>query len=80
MDETLQLIMKIPKPFIDSLKEYFEEMKGIEKICQNDIEYLVMAIFPSTFGYSFLKASFGENLDQTTGAELLVKFSKRRKC
>lgn len=61
-DETAPLIMKVPQAFISSLIEYFEKMEQLGKISHMDFECLAMTIFSSTFGYTFLKSSFDQEL------------------
>lgn len=61
-DETAPLIMKVPQAFISSLIEYFEKMEQLGKISHMDYESLAMTIFSSTFGYTFLKSSFNQEL------------------
>lgn len=61
-DETAPMIMKVPQAFISSLIEYFEKMEQLGKIGHMDFESLAMTIFSSTFGYTFLKSSFHQEL------------------
>ena len=61
-DETAPLIMKVPQAFLSSLIEYFEKMEQLGKINHMDFESLAMTIFSSTFGYTFLKSSFHQEL------------------
>ncbi|WP_320936279.1 TetR/AcrR family transcriptional regulator [Enterocloster lavalensis] len=61
-DETAPMIMKVPQAFISSLIEYFEKMEQLGKINHMDFESLAMTIFSSTFGYTFLKSSFHQEL------------------
>ncbi len=61
-DETAPMIMKVPQAFISSLIEYFEKMEQLGKIRHMDFESLAMTIFSSTFGYTFLKSSFNQEL------------------
>lgn len=61
-DETAPMIMKVPQAFILSLIDYFEKMEQLGKIAHMDFESLAMTIFSSTFGYTFLKASFKQEL------------------
>lgn len=61
-DETAPMIMKIPQAFISSLIEYFEKMEQLGKIKHMNFESLAMTIFSSTFGYTFLAASFNQEL------------------
>ena len=61
-DETAPLIMKVPQAFLSSFIEYFEKMEQLGKIRHMDFESLAMTIFSSTFGYTFLKSSFNQEL------------------
>lgn len=61
-DETAPMIMKVPQAFISSLIEYFEKIEQLGKIGHMDFESLAMTIFSSTFGYTFLKSSFHQEL------------------
>lgn len=61
-EETAPLIMKVPQAFLSSLIDYFQKMYEQGKIPQHDFETLAMTIFSSTFGYTFLAASFDKNL------------------
>lgn len=60
--DTAPLIMKIPKAFVSALVEYFKGMEERGKIPQLDFECLAMTIFSTTFGFTFLKASFASDL------------------
>ncbi len=73
-DETAPFIMKVPQTFVDFLTEYFKKMEEMGKISHPDIESLVMTIFSSTFGYTFLNASFNQNLVKTSREEF-IKYS-----
>lgn len=64
-EETAPLIMKVPQAFVSSLKEYFKKMEELGKISHYDFESLAMTIFSSTFGYTFLNASFNHKLTKT---------------
>lgn len=61
-EDTAPLIMQIPKTFLSSLIEYFEKMEAKGKLPHLDFESLAMTIFSSTFGYTFLRASFHDRL------------------
>lgn len=61
-EDTMPHIMKIPEAFIRALVSYFESMHNKGKIGQYDFECLAMTIFSSAFGFTFLKASFGDKL------------------
>lgn len=61
-EETAPFVMKVPQVFLLSLIEYFKEMEQRGKLPHLDFECLAMTIFSSTFGYTFLSASFESNL------------------
>lgn len=61
-EESAPLVMKVPQAFLSSLIEYFKEMEQRGKLPKLDFECLAMTIFSSTFGYTFLRASFENNL------------------
>lgn len=70
-EETAPLIMKVPQAFVSSLTEYFIKMEEMGKIGHFDFESLAMTIFSSTFGFTFLRASFQENLAKTNREEFI---------
>lgn len=70
-DETAPLIMKIPQTFISSLVDYFKKMEQLGKIEPMDYESLAMTIFSSTFGYTFLQASFSQKLSKVEQREFI---------
>lgn len=70
-DETEPMIMKVPQAFISFLIEYFKKMEEMGKIAHLDFESLAMTIFSSTFGYTFLSASFNKNLTQIDREEFI---------
>lgn len=72
-EETAPLIMKIPKTFLTSLIGYFEQMEQKGEIEHTDFECLAMIIFSSTFGYTFLKASFEDKLTTVNRQEYIKK-------
>lgn len=61
-EETAPMIMNIPKTFLESLLDYLEKMEQLGKIKHRDFESIAMTIFSATFGFAFLKASFGQAL------------------
>lgn len=69
--ETAPMIMKIPQAFISSLIGYFKEMEKLGKIGHMDFESLAMSIFSSTFGYTFLKASFNQEISKVEQKEFI---------
>lgn len=70
-EETAPLIMKVPQVFVASLIEYFHRMEELGKIGHYDFENLAMTIFSSTFGYTFLSASFNQDLAKTSREEFI---------
>lgn len=70
-EETAPMIIKVPQAFVTSLTEYFKKMEAMGKIGHLDFETLAMTIFSSTFGYTFLTASFGQNLVHTDRASFI---------
>lgn len=61
-EESAPLVMKVPQAFLSALTEYFIEMEQRGKLPKLDFECLAMTVFSSTFGYTFLRASFENNL------------------
>ena len=72
--ESAPLVMKVPQVFLSSLTDYFKEMVSRGKMPEADLECLAMTIFSSTFGYTFLSASF-ENHLSPVGREEFIKQS-----
>ena len=70
-EETAPLIMKVPQAFVSSLTEYFQKMNEMGKLGDFDFERLAMTVFSSTFGYTFLRASFHEDLSKTSREEFI---------
>lgn len=70
-EETAPLVMKVPQAFLSSLIEYFKGMEQRGKLPHLDFECLAMTIFSSTFGYTFLSASFEDNLSQISREEYI---------
>ena len=70
-EETSPLIMKVPQAFLSSFTEYLSTMYEKGKIQKADFEALAMTIFSSTFGYTFLKASFGAELSKVEKDEYI---------
>lgn len=73
-EEAAPLVMKVPQAFLSSLIEYFKEMERRGKLPHLDFECLAMTIFSSTFGFTFLSASFEGNLS-SVGREQYIKQS-----
>ncbi len=61
-EEAAPLVMKVPQAFLSTLTEYFQEMERRGKLPHMDFECLALTIFSSTFGYTFLNTSFGDQL------------------
>ena len=70
-DETAPLIMKVPQAFLSSLLAYFYKMEEKGKLPHLDFECLAMSFFSSTFGYTFLKASFDDGLSKVKQADYI---------
>lgn len=71
-EEAAPLVMKVPQAFLSSLIQYFQEMEQRGKLAHMDFECLALIIFSSTFGYTFLSASFDKKLFKT-GREQYIK-------
>lgn len=69
--ETAPLIMKIPQAFLTAMTGYLEEMERRGKIAAGNYESFAMTIFSSTFGYTFLKASFQQELTKVEQEEYI---------
>jgi len=63
-EETAPLIMKVPQAFLSAFTEYLKKMCDMGKIPEGDFEALAMTVFSSTFGYTFLTASFENRLSK----------------
>lgn len=72
-DETASLIMKVPQSFLSALVEYFKKMEEKGKLPQLDFECLAMTVFYSTFGYTFLHASFDDEITQVKQEEFIKR-------
>jgi Transcriptional regulator len=70
-EETKPYIMKIPEAFLRALVSYFKLMHEKGKIGALDFECLALTVFSSTFGFTFLKASFGEQLSSVKQEEYI---------
>lgn len=71
-EESAPLVMKVPQAFLSSMIEYFNEMEQQGKLPHSDFECLAMTLFSSTFGYTFLRASFEDRLSPV-GQEQFIK-------
>ena len=70
-DDTAELIMRVPQTFITALSDYFREMEKRGRLPKMDFDNLAMTVFSSTFGYTFLKASFGDKLTEVDRQEFI---------
>ncbi len=70
-EDTASFIMKVPQSFLSSLVEYFQKMEELGKLPHMDFECLAMTIFSSTFGYTFLRASFDDRLSPVQQQEFI---------
>ena len=72
-EETAPLIMKVPQAFLSALTAYFTKMEQKGKLSPLDFECLAMSFFSSTFGYTFLRASFDNELFSINQEEYVKK-------
>lgn len=63
-EETASLIMKVPQAFLEAFTGYLKKMHEMGKIPQADFDAQAMTVFSFTFGYTFLRASFGNELSK----------------
>ncbi len=70
-EDTAELIMRVPQTFITALSDYFKEMEKRDRLPKMDFDNLAMTVFSSTFGYTFLKASFGDKLTEVDSQEFI---------
>lgn len=70
-EETAPLIMKVPQAFLLSFTEYLNKMYDMGKIPKADFDALALTVFSSTFGYTFLTASFGDELSKVKKEEYI---------
>lgn len=61
-EQTAPIIMRVPQAFMDTLNAYFRQMAEKKKMPDRDYEALTLLIFSSTFGFTFLNASFDQAL------------------
>ena len=62
-----------PQTFLSSLISYFEQMAQKGRIPKADFEVLAMTFFSSTFGYTFLNASFEQKLSEVEREDFIKK-------
>lgn len=72
-EEIAPLILEIPHVFIKSLVTYLEQMEQMGNVRHTDFECAAVTIFSATFGYTFLKASFEQNLSKVKQQEYIKK-------
>ncbi len=72
-EDTASMIMKVPETFLTALIEYFEKMEEKGRLPHLDFEWLALTVFTSTFGYTFLKASFDEKLSSVEQKDFIQK-------
>lgn len=72
-EDTASMIMKVPETFLTALIEYFEKMEEKGRLPHLDFECLALTVFTSTFGYTFLKASFDEKLSSVEQKDFIQK-------
>lgn len=72
-EDTASMIMKVPQAFLAALIEYFEKMEEKGKMPHLDFECLALTVFTSTFGYTFLKASFDKKLSPVEQKDFIQK-------
>ena len=70
-EETQPLIMKVPQAFLSAFTDYLKKMCERGKIPERDFDAYAMMVFSSTFGYTFLRASFGEKLSKVEKEEYI---------
>lgn len=70
-EETASLIMKVPQAFLSSFTAYLEKMYEKGKIPKADFEALALTVFSSVFGFTFLRASFGNELSKVEKEEYI---------
>ena len=70
-EETFALIMKVPQAFLSSFTQYLNQMFVLGKIPKADFDALALTVFSSTFGYTFLNASFGNELSKVEKDEYI---------
>lgn len=71
--EAAPLVMKVPQAFLSSLTSYFGEMEKRGKLPHLDFECLAMTVFSSTFGYTFLSASFEGKLSTVSREQYIAQ-------
>ena len=54
--------MKVPQAFLETCTAYLNKMCEKGKIPEKDFNTLALTVFSATFGYTFLRASFGKEL------------------
>lgn len=70
-EETKQLIMKVPQAFLMTFTDYLNKMCEMGKIPERDFKTMALTVFSTTFGYTFLNASFGKELTDVEKEEYI---------
>lgn len=70
-EETKQLIMKVPQAFLMTFTDYLNKMCEMGKIPERDFKTMALTVFSTTFGYTFLNASFGKELTDVEKGEYI---------
>lgn len=70
-EETAPLIMKVPQAFLSAFAEYLHKMREMGKLPEADYDALALTFFSAVFGYTFLRASFGEELSKVGQEEYI---------
>lgn len=70
-EETSSLIMKVPQVFLFAFTEYLEKMYERGEICKLDFDVFAINFFAATFGFTFLQASFGDELTKVRKEEYI---------
>lgn len=70
-EEAAPLIMKVPQAFLSSFTQYLNKMHEMGKLPKADFDALALTVFSSTFGYTFLHASFGTELSKVEKEEYI---------
>lgn len=68
-EETSSLIMKVPQAFLSAFTEYLKKMHERGEIPELDFDVFAINFFSATFGYTFLQASFGDELTKVRKEE-----------
>lgn len=75
-DATEEKIQRIPQALLDAVRGYLAEMHRRGRVREDDFDALALDFTAMTFGFAFLKASFGERLSPV-GQEDYIRTSVR---